>query len=223
MPSRIEDYALIGDCESAALVGRDGSIDWLCLPRFDSGACFAALLGSPEQGRWQIAPAGEVRKVQRRYRDGTLILETTFETAEGAITLIDCMTLRDPVPMLVRCVRGERGQVAMRLHLVIRFEYGSIVPWVRRLKEGGIRAVAGPDTLVLRTEVPLRGANCATGAEFTVSAEQEVFFALAWHPSFEADAPALDPQQAVRKTERFWRKWSKGCDCRGPRTSAVPS
>jgi GH15 family glucan-1,4-alpha-glucosidase len=116
MPSRIEDYALIGDCETAALVGKDGSLDWLCLPRFDSGACFAALLGTPEHGRWLIAPQGKIKKIQRQYRDGTLILETVFETAEGAVTLIDGMAIRDEHPVLIRSVRGERGQVPMRLH-----------------------------------------------------------------------------------------------------------
>jgi GH15 family glucan-1,4-alpha-glucosidase len=163
MPSRIEDYGLIGDCETAALVGKDGSLDWLCLPRFDSGACFAALLGTPENGRWQIAPAGEIRKVSRRYREGTIILETTFETDEGVVTLIDGMAIRDEHPVLIRCVRGERGQVLMKLHLVIRFDYGSIVPWVTQLEEGGIKAVAGPDTLRLRTKVPLHGQNHSTG------------------------------------------------------------
>src|SRR6185437_1681691 len=138
MPLRIEDYALIGDCETAGLVGKDGSIDWLCLPRFDSGACFAALLGTPEHGRWQICPASEIKKVTRVYREGTLILETTFETDEGVVTLIDGMAIRAEHPVLIRCVRGERGQVSMRLHLVIRFDYGSIVPWVTRLEEGGI-------------------------------------------------------------------------------------
>src|SRR5579875_1523403 len=217
MPSRIEDYALIGDCETAGLVGKDGSLDWLCLPRFDSGACFAALLGTPEHGRWQIAPAGEVRKVSRRYREGTIILETTFETAEGAVTLIDGMAVRATHPAVIRCVRGERGQVPMRLHLVIRFDYGSIVPWVTRLEEGGIKAIAGPDTLFLRTQVPLYGENHSTAAEFTVSEGQEVPFWLSWHASHERWLPPIiDPMKLLRKTENSWRKWSKGCDCSGP-------
>ncbi|HEY7426550.1 MAG TPA: glycoside hydrolase family 15 protein [Gemmataceae bacterium] len=216
MPSRIEDYALIGDCETAALVGRDGSLDWLCLPRFDSGACFAALLGTPEHGRWQIAPAGEIKKVERHYRDGTLILETTFETAEGIVTLIDGMAIRDAHPVLIRCVRGEGGQVPMRLHLVIRFDFGSIVPWVTQLEEGGIRAIAGPDTLLLRTPIPLRGENHSTTAEFTVSKGEEVPFLLSWHPSHEPGHPGGDALKILRKTERSWRKWSKGCDCTGP-------
>jgi len=217
MPSRIEDYALIGDCETAGLVAKDGSLDWLCLPRFDSGACFAALLGTPEHGRWQIAPVGEVRKVSRRYREGTIILETTFETAEGAVTLIDGMAVRAEHPILIRCVRGERGQVPMRLHLVIRFDYGSIVPWVTRLEEGGIKAIAGPDTLFLRTQVPLYGENHSTAAEFTVSEGQEVPFWLSWHASHERWLPPIiDPMKLLRKTENSWRKWSKGCDCSGP-------
>jgi GH15 family glucan-1,4-alpha-glucosidase len=216
MPLRIEDYALIGDCETAGLVGKDGSLDWLCLPRFDSGACFAALLGTPEHGRWLIAPAGEVRKVSRRYRQGTLILETTFETAEGTVTLIDGMAVRANHPALIRCVRGERGQVPMRLHLVIRFDYGSIVPWVTRLEEGGIKAVAGPDTLRLRTKVPLRGENYSTVAEFTISEGQEVPFLLSWRPSHEQGQPAGDPMKLLRKTESSWRKWSQIGDCAGP-------
>jgi GH15 family glucan-1,4-alpha-glucosidase len=216
MASRIEDYALIGDCETAALVGKDGSIDWLCLPRFDSGACFAALLGTPEHGRWLIAPAGEITKISRRYRPGTIILETTFETAEGTVTLIDGMAIRDDRPALIRCVRGERGQVAMRLHLVIRFDYGWIVPWVTRLEEGGIQAVAGPDTLRLRTKVPLRGENHSTVAEFTVSKGEEVPFLLTWRPSHQHGLPAGDPMRLLRKTERSWRKWSDGCNCVGP-------
>ncbi len=147
--SRIEDYALIGDCHTAALVGRDGSIDWLCLPRFDSGACFAALLGTEQHGRWLIAPEAEVRRVRRRYRPGTLVLETEYETDDGAVTLIDCMPPRTEEPDLVRVVVGKRGRVRMRMQLVIRFDYGSIVPWVRRT-DGSLQAIAGPDMLRLR-------------------------------------------------------------------------
>jgi GH15 family glucan-1,4-alpha-glucosidase len=216
MASRIEDYALIGDCETAALVGKDGSLDWLCLPRFDAAACFAALLGTPENGRWQIAPVGEITKVSRRYRAGTIILETTFETAEGAVTLIDGMAVRAEQPVIIRCVRGERGQVAMRLHLVIRFDYGSIVPWVTRLDEGGIQAIAGPDRIRLRTKVPLQGENHATVAEFTVSKGEEVPFMLSWRPSHEKGFPAGDPMKLLHKAERAWRDWSKGCTVGGP-------
>src|SRR5213595_1581990 len=151
MPSRIEDYALIGDCQTAALVARDGSIDWLCFPRFDSGACFAALLGTAEHGRFLLAPAGELKEVRRRYRPGTLVLETEYELEGGAVRVIDCMPPRSDVPDLVRMVEGVRGRVPMRMQIVIRFDYGSIVPWVRKI-DRGIRAVAGPDTLLLRSD-----------------------------------------------------------------------
>src|ERR1700736_5187924 len=153
MPLRIEDYALIGDSETAALVGRDGSIDWLCWPRFDADACFAALLGTPENGRWIIAPRDPTTRVTRRYRPNTLILETRFETASGAATLIDFMPVPDTRSDIIRLVVGERGTVRMRVELVIRFGYGAIVPWVTRLEDGGLRAIAGPDMLVLRTPV----------------------------------------------------------------------
>src|SRR5262249_37950912 len=156
MPSRIEDYALIGDCPTAAHEGREGSIDWLCLPRFDSDACFAALLGAPEHGRWLLAPAGEVRAVRRRYRGDTLVLETEYETDGGTVTLTDCMVLATDTPVLVRVVEGKRGRVPLRTHLVIRFDYGSVVPWVRQV-EGGLRAIAGPNALLLCTGAELHG------------------------------------------------------------------
>src|SRR5689334_4596136 len=184
MALRIEDYALIGDNQTAALVGRDGSIDWLCVPRFDSGACFAALLGTPEHGRWLVAPRGEVRATRRRYREGTLILETEYETADGLVSVVDCMPGRDRCPNLVRLVEGKRGQVPMCTELVMRFDYGSIVPWVQRTADG-LWAIAGPDSLRLRTPVPLRGENFTTVADFTVSAGQRVPFTLTWHSSHE--------------------------------------
>ena len=183
MPLRIEDYALIGDCQTAALVGRDGSIDWLCLPRFDSGACFAALLGGPEHGRWLLAPRAPGQRVTRAYRDGSLILDTTFETDDAAVVVTDCMPLRDAVPHIVRIVRGVRGRMPMRTELVVRFDYGSIVPWVRKTKGGGIRAIAGPDSMRLQSDVPLRGENLTTVAEFDVAAGDDVSFVLTWHPS----------------------------------------
>ncbi len=220
MPSRIEDYALIGDCQTAALVGRDGSIDWLCLPRFDSGACFAALLGTPEHGRWLLAPAGEVRQVRRRYRDGTLVLETVFETDDGAVALIDGMPPRGQAPDLVRVVEGRRGQVHMRMELVIRFDYGSAVPWVRREAEG-IRAIVGPDMLHLRTGVPLRGENLTTVADFTVSDGQRVPFVLTWHPSHEPIPPPIDADAAMADTEQWWRDWSGRCITAGDWSDAV--
>src|SRR5829696_6037145 len=169
MALRIEDYALIGDCQTAALVGKDGSIDWLCLPRFDSGACFAALLGTPDHGRWKVAPLGEIRGVRRQYRDDTLVLETEFETADGTVAVIDFMPARDRDPNLVRLVEGRTGRVRMRTELVLRFDYGSVVPWVHRT-DCGISATAGPDTVSVLTPVPLRGENLTTVAEFDVAA-----------------------------------------------------
>ncbi|MGH7843756.1 MAG: glycoside hydrolase family 15 protein [Candidatus Binatia bacterium] len=220
MPSPIEDYALIGDCHTAALVARDGSIDWLCFPRFDSGACFAALLGTEEHGRWLLAPAGKIRHIQRRYREGTLILETDYESDDGAVTLIDCMAPRSGELDLVRVVAGMRGQVRMRMQLVIRFDYGSIIPWVRHI-ENGIRAVAGPDTLVLRTPVTLRGENLTTVADFTVSEGQRVPFVLMWHRSHEPTPPAIDPEATISHTEKWWREWSSRCTYEGRWREAV--
>src|SRR5215213_2233343 len=156
MVSRIEDYALIGDLQTCALVARDGSIDWMCVPRFDSPACFAALLGTPEHGRWRIAPADAIRDMQRCYRDDTLILETTFTTDSGRVRVIDFMPMRTEAIDLVRIVEGVEGRVSMRMDFALRFDYGSIVPWVRAI-DGGIRAVAGPDTVYLRADVPLHG------------------------------------------------------------------
>jgi GH15 family glucan-1,4-alpha-glucosidase len=215
MPSRIEDYALISDLETAALVGRDGSIDWLCLPRFDSGACFAALLGTPEHGRWLLAPSGDVRAVRRRYRPGTLVLETTFETEHGSVLLTDFMPVRTEEPVLVRVVRGLHGQVPLRQELIIRFDYGSIVPWVRRTGDG-LRAVAGPNALLLHTGVPLRGKEMTTVAEFTVAAGQEVPFVLRWHRSYHKPARGVDPVRALEGTDRWWRDWSGRCTYQGP-------
>ena len=161
MVSPIEDYALIGDGETAGLVSRDGSVDWLCVPRFDSPACFAALLGGPEHGRWRLAPRDPVRVLRRCYRDATLVLETEYETGTGAITVVDCMPLRTGPPVLVRQVLGRRGMVPVHMELVIRYDYGSVVPWVRRSARG-IRAVAGPDALALYTDIPLRGEGLTT-------------------------------------------------------------
>jgi GH15 family glucan-1,4-alpha-glucosidase len=216
VPLRIEDYALIGDCETAALVGKDGSIDWLCLPRFDSGACFAALLGTPEHGRWLLAPAGEVRAVRRCYRHNTLVLETRFETDEGAVTLIDCMPVRSGPPILVRVLRGERGRVPMRMELVIRFDYGSIIPWVRRTPEGDVRAVAGPDALHLRGAVELRGKNLTTVAEFAVAEGEQVPFTLTWFPSHVKPSDDVEALEAVRQTQGWWELWTGCCPKEGP-------
>ncbi|HKY09607.1 MAG TPA: glycoside hydrolase family 15 protein, partial [Candidatus Binatia bacterium] len=220
MPSLIEDYALIGDCHTAALIGRDGSMDWLCFPRFDSGACFAALLGDEQHGRWLLAPGGEVRNIRRRYRDGTLVLETEFDTADGTVVVIDCMPPRSAEPDVVRVVVGTRGRVSMRMQLLIRFDYGSIVPWVRRT-EFGIRAVAGPDTVLLQTAVPLRNENFRTEAEFTVSEGQRVPFVLTWHPSHDPQPAMIDAEDTIAGTEQWWREWSARCTYRGPWREAV--
>ena len=209
MPSRIEDYALIGDCQTAALVARDGSIDWLCLPRFDSGACFAALLGGPEHGRWKVAPAGEVRKVRRRYRDGTLVLETEFETDDGVVAVIDFMPRRSERPDLVRIVEGRRGTVPVRMELILRFDYGSIVPWVRRY-DGGISAIAGPDAVEVRGP-GLRGEGLETVADLVVAEGQRVPFVLTWHRSYQEPPAPIDPEEALGETESWWREWSDRC------------
>lgn len=221
MPSRIEDYALIGDCETAAMVGKDGSIDWLCWPRFDSGACFAALLGGPEQGRWLIAPADPSARVTRRYRDGTLILESDFETTEGAVTIVDFMPPRGAASGLVRLVIGRSGHVTMRTELVIRFDYGSTVPWVSRLEDGGLRAVAGPDMAVLRTSVPLRGKDLRTVGEFNVHSGAAVPFTLSYGPSHLEPPEPIAPAKALSETEAFWRAWSSQCQQRGAWSDAV--
>lgn len=217
MPSRIEDYALIGDCETAALVGKDGSIDWLCLPRFDSGACFAALLGTPEHGRWLLAPAEPIRSVRRSYRDQTLILETEFETDSGAVAVIDCMPRPRPdEPDVIRIVEGRRGRVPMHLELVIRFDYGAIVPWVRRRNGEVLCATAGPDSLIFHSGVPTHGKNLKTAADFTVGTGDRVPFVLQWHPSHRKPPPPLDAEAVLQETERWWRDWAGRCRYQGP-------
>ena len=208
MPLHIEDYALIGDCETAALVGRDGSVDWICWPRFDSDACFAALLGAPEHGRWLVAPASPGAHVTRRYRGDTLILETRFETAEGVVLLVDFMPPRSEHSNLVRLVIGERGRVAMRTELVVRFGYGALIPWVYRQEDGTLRAIAGPDQVVLRTPVPVHGEGPSTVGEFTVSEGEVIPFTLTYAPSHLPPPEPADPQSALDATERFWTDWS---------------
>ena len=220
MSSRIEDYALIGDLQTCALVGRDGSIDWMCVPRFDSPACFAALLGTPEHGRWRIAPQGGIVDVQRRYRDETLILETTFATAEGKVRVIDFMPMRTEAIDLIRIVEGIEGRVPMRMDFAIRFDYGSIVPWVRAI-DGGIRAVAGPDTVYLRATVPLRGQEFTTIAEFEVAAGERAIFDLTWTESHDPHPQREDPEVLLEEAERFWREWSSRCTYEGPWRDAV--
>jgi GH15 family glucan-1,4-alpha-glucosidase len=220
MASLIEDYALIGDCHTAALVGRDGSIDWLCFPRFDSGACFAALLGTHEHGRWLISPANEVKSIQRRYRQSTLVLETDYETQEGAVTVVDCMPPRSKEADLVRLIVGRRGQVHMRMQLVIRFDYGSIVPWVRA-ENDGIHAVGGPDIVVLKTKVALQSEGPTVTAEFTVSEGERIPFVLMWHPSHERTPAIVDAEEMITQTEQWWQKWSDRCTYQGPWRDAV--
>jgi GH15 family glucan-1,4-alpha-glucosidase len=221
MPSRIEDYALLGDCETAALVARDGSIDWLCWPRFDSGACFAALLGGPENGRWRVAPADEGARATRRYRGDTLILETDFETESGAVTLIDFMPLRGTASDLVRTVVGRRGRVRMRSELIIRFDYGSTVPWVTRLDDGTLRAIAGPDMLLLHTDVRVHGEGLTTVGEFEVGEGERASFVLTYAPSHLPPPKPVDPEAALADTEAFWTRWAARCTYRGEWRDAV--
>jgi GH15 family glucan-1,4-alpha-glucosidase len=201
-------------------VARNGSIDWLCFPRFDSGACFAALLGNEEHGCWTLSPAGEIRRIRRGYHDDTLVLETEFETADGTVSVIDCMPPRSKEADLVRIVVGKRGQVPMRMRLVLRPDYGSIIPWVRRT-ENGICAVAGPDTLTLQSDVNLRNENFKTEAEFTISAGQRLHFVLIWHPSHESDSVTADAETLLVQTEQSWREWSGRCTYQGPYRDSV--
>ena len=211
MTQRIEDYALVGDCETGALVGRDGSIDWLCWPRFDSGACFAALLGGREHGRWRIAPAGEIVRTSRRYRGDTLILETTFVTPTGEVMLIDFMPPEGPQSDVVRTVVGVRGEVAMHVELILRFGYGALVPWVTRYGGQGLRAIAGPDMVVLYSDVPLHGENLTSVGDFVAREGESRSFTLSWRPSHKKTPDRIDPAVALCETESFWRDWSSRC------------
>jgi GH15 family glucan-1,4-alpha-glucosidase len=221
MTLRIEDYAMIGNCKTAALVGRDGSIDWLCVPRFDSAACFAALLGTPENGRWLLAPKHTPRDVRRQYRPGTLILETEFQTETGCAAIVDFMAPSDGIADLVRVVMGRSGQVAFHTELVMRFDYGATVPWVTRLDDGTIEAIAGPERLVLRTSAELYGEDLRTVGEFTIDAGQSASFVLSHGPSFEKPPSPIDPFDLLEHTEAFWREWSDRCPHVGPWSDAV--
>jgi GH15 family glucan-1,4-alpha-glucosidase len=215
-PLPIEDYALIGNCQSAALVGRNGSIDWLCWPYFDSDACFAALLGSPNHGRWLIAPAAAEVDASRRYRGDTMILETLFETTEGSVTVVDFMPIGLDTFSIVRRVQGRRGRVAMHMQLTLRFEYGSVTPWVTRLQsEPGIEAIGGPNRVVLRSGVPVHGEDQATVARFIVAEGQAVEFTLSWGPSHLPIPEAFDTADALSRTKAFWRDWSERCSYKG--------
>jgi GH15 family glucan-1,4-alpha-glucosidase len=220
MTLRIEDYALIGDCKTAALVGRDGSIDWLCWPRFDSAACFAALLGQVDNGRWLIAPTDSALGARRRYRPGTLILETEFETESGRAVIIDFMTPADGAH-LVRIVRGLSGRVAFQTEIVMRFNYGATVPWVNRFDDGSIQAIAGPEQVILRTPVALCGEDLGTRGEFAVEAGQSVPFVLSYGAFLHSPPPTIDPFGALAQAEAFWRQWSDRCPDVGPWTEEV--
>ena len=218
---RIEDYALIGDCGTAALVGRNGSIDWLCLPRFDSPACFAAFLGQPEHGRWLIAPCDPDPKIERRYVEASLVLATTFETAEGAVEVIDFFRPRHGSLDLVRLVRGLRGRVKMQVEIVLRFDYGYLVPWVERLGEGGISAIAGPERVVLRTPVQLIGEDLKTVGEFEISGGETVPFVLTYGASHQPPPRPVDAERALHNALAFWRQWSAQCAPAGPWSDTV--
>jgi GH15 family glucan-1,4-alpha-glucosidase len=220
MNARIEDYALIGDTQTAALVGRDGSIDWWCVPRFDSGAAFAALLGKPEHGRWLLAPAGGIREVTRTYRGDTLVLETTFHTDDGDVRITDCMPIRGSTVDIVRQVEGLSGRVPMHMELIVRFDYGSIEPWVYRTNDG-LRAVAGPDSLLLQTPIHTHGAGKTTVADFVVDAGAKVPFVLAYHPSHAPAPRHFDADRAIADTARWWRRWSEQCTYDGEWRDAV--
>jgi GH15 family glucan-1,4-alpha-glucosidase len=219
---RIEDYALIGDEQTAALVGTDGSVDWLCLPRFDSAACFAKLLGDEDNGYWRIAPVGADRCTRRAYRPDTLVLDTEWETERGAVRVTDLMPQRDRAPDLVRVVEGLDGEVTLHSVLKLRFDYGSIIPWVRR-SDGHRVAVAGPDSTWLRSEPEVRswGEDFGTHAEFTVRKGEKVAFVLTWHPSHEPRPPLVDPYEALRHSVEDWRAWVSRCRYDGPYRDAV--
>jgi len=216
----IESYAIIGDCETAALVGLDGSIDWLCWPNFSSDACFARLLGTEDNGRWLLAPADKVEKTTRKYRDHTLILETTFETADFAVMLIDYMPIRDSNSDIVRIVKGIRGSAPMKMEMSLRFNYGATVPWVTR-RQGGIRAIAGPDLVALRTAAPLTGKGLTTVSEFTVKAGESIDFVMTYGPSHLNTPRAIDVNKSLEETQKFWEKWAADNNYQGPYQDAV--
>jgi GH15 family glucan-1,4-alpha-glucosidase len=221
-PLAIEDYALIGDCTTAALVGTNGSIDWLCWPRFDSGACFAALLGNSQHGRWSISPAAQISACTRTYVKDTVVLETLLQSADGCIALIDFMPVNQAASSVVRIIEGRSGRVPVRMNLTLRFDYGSSVPWVYRLEEGnGIIAIAGPNLAVLRTSVELHGEGLSTAAQFALEPQQRVAFALSYGLSHQAPPPAVDCEAALQETLDYWRQWSARCTYVGKRRDTV--
>jgi GH15 family glucan-1,4-alpha-glucosidase len=211
----IEDYALIGDCETAALVSRRGSIDWLCWPRFDSGACFAALLGAPENGRWLLTARDPEARVSRHYDGDTLILCTDYETDDGAATVIDFMPMRDHTSNIVRTVVGRRGRVGMKTEIILRFDYGDIVPWVSRLDDGSLRAIAGPDMVTIRSDVELHGQDLTTVGEFDVTEGDRFSIVMTWGPSNLPPPTAANPHRALESTRAFWHRWSSHCTYEG--------
>ncbi|HVN29341.1 MAG TPA: glycoside hydrolase family 15 protein, partial [Candidatus Binataceae bacterium] len=209
MSLKIEDYAIIGNTCTVALVGIDGSIDWLCVPRFDSPACFASLLGTEKNGRWRIAPKGEVRRTTRKYRGDTLVLETQFETADGIVALIDFMPIHERLKQvdMVRIVEGRAGHVPMHMEAIFRFDYGQVVPWVTS-RDDGLRAIAGPDAVKLRTSVAMRGEDFTTTSDFTVARGQQIPFTLTYYPSHEDEPSGRHPMRMLERTEAWWRDWS---------------
>ena len=221
MPSRIEDYALIGDCETAALVAKDGSIDWLCWPRFDSGACFAALLGTPDNGAWKISPTGDIKRITRHYQKATLILETEFETEHGTVIVVDFMPLRDKHSNLIRLVRCTQGEVPMHMDLTLRFDYGRSIPWVTREKDDVLRAIAGPNMVFLHTTVQHRGDDHKTVSDFTIREGETIPFVLTYSPSHLPQPVAIDPEAKLRQTQKFWHDWTKRSTYRGIHADAV--
>ena len=218
--TKIEDYAFLSDTQTGALVSRDGCVDWLCFPRFDSGACFASLLGTRDNGHWRFWPKEKIDRTNRRYRGETLILETEIETKSGAVRLIDFMPPRGENPDLIRIVEGIRGEVAMQMELIIRFDYGRTIPWVRTA-HGGLEAIAGPNGLILRTPVKTWGKDLTTVAEFNVSKGDRVPFVLTWFASHSKPPRAIHADHALRDTERYWKKWAKRCHRKTPWDDAV--
>ncbi|WP_238298520.1 glycoside hydrolase family 15 protein, partial [Methylobacterium soli] len=215
MAARIEDYALVGDGHTAALISREGSVDWLCFPHFDASACFAALLGTPEHGFWRLAPVAQHVETSRRYRDGTLVLETRHATREGKVLVTDYMPICDGAH-LIRLVEGVHGRVAMRMDLSLRFDYGSAVPWVSRNEWGDLRAISGPHKVVLRAQAPVWGSDQTTVSEFTVRAGETVAFTLSYGASHEEDPAPVEPRKVLAATDAFWRDWSRHCACGTP-------
>jgi len=221
-PLSVEDYAIIGDCTTAALVGSNGSIDWLCLPRFDSGACFAALLGHAEHGRWLIAPAAPATGCSRHYQGDSLVLETVFQTASGSFAVIDLMPINQHATSIVRIVEGRQGAVDVQMELRLRFDYGSAIPWVSRLDdESGIQAIAGRNLVTLRTSVALRGEDMSTLANFPIATNQREWFVLSYGESHRPPPAAIDVDAALRATLAFWKEWASRCTYRGERREAV--